>query len=111
MKKIILSGIALISMFIVACSSSGKKAEFYVRGNCGMCQERIETTLKSTPGVNSASWNVETKMATVEFDSTKVTQAKLEETVANVGHETKTNTSPTAVHDALPECCKKGNSM
>src|SRR5688572_9506207 len=98
MKKILLSGIALISLFLLACSAGGTKAEFYVRGNCGMCQERIETALKATPGVSSASWNVDTKMATVEFDSTKVTQAKLEEIVANVGHETKTNATPTAVH-------------
>lgn len=111
MKKIFLFLSVILSVFIASCSSSGTTAEFYVRGNCGMCQERIETVLKNTSGVSKAQWDVNTKMATVIYDSTKVSQAALESVVANAGHETKSEASPTAVHDALPECCKKGNGM
>jgi Cu(I)/Ag(I) efflux system membrane fusion protein len=111
MKKIFLGILAVAGILLSSCSSKDSKAEFYVRGNCGMCQERIETTLKGTKGVSSATWNVESKMASVSYDSTVISAAKLEEVVANAGHETKKATTPAAVHDALPECCKKGNSM
>ncbi|HVD97237.1 MAG TPA: heavy-metal-associated domain-containing protein [Cytophagaceae bacterium] len=99
--------------FALSCghSNSLKQTEFYVRGNCGMCEERIEKTVSDLDGVVKADWNVETKNLAVSYDSTKISEAKIQEAVANVGHETKTIQSPQAVHDALPECCKKNGKM
>jgi len=112
--KLINAGLLLIlSIGFYACnqSTSTKQAEFYVRGNCGMCEERIETTLKGLDGVVLADWDVETKKIKVTYDTLKLTDLKIQETIANAGHETKNFQSPQAVHDALPECCKKGSSM
>ncbi len=111
-NKVVLSCLALLAF---ACnqntSSTVKQGDFYVRGNCGMCEERIEKAVKDINGVVKADWNVETKSLSVSYDSTKTTEVDIRKTVANVGHETKTEASPQAVHDALPECCKKGSSM
>ncbi len=90
---------------------SGKQTEFYVRGNCGMCEERIEKAVLDIDGIKKADWDVKTKNLTVTYDSTKVNELKIQQTVANTGHETKTVPSPQATHDALPECCKKGGTM
>ncbi|MCU0430778.1 MAG: heavy-metal-associated domain-containing protein [Cytophagaceae bacterium] len=119
MKKVVITGLAFAFLSLASCNSgtsgtsgeASSSAEFYVRGNCSMCQERIETTLKATKGVTAASWDVSTKMVKVSYDSTQVQVAGLEQAVAKSGHETKTVPSPAEVHDALPECCKKGSSM
>jgi periplasmic mercuric ion binding protein len=107
--------IAFVGLIAFSCGQntvdSGKQTEFYVRGNCGMCEERIEKAVMEIDGVNKADWSVETKNLTVSYDSTKTNELKIQQTVANVGHETKTITSPQSIHDALPECCKKGGSM
>ncbi len=105
---------SICALFYYSCSNTNnqnKQAEFYVRGNCGMCEERIETTLKNVDGIVLADWDVETKNLAVTYDSLKLTDLKIQEIVANTGHESKNFQSPQAVHDALPECCKKGSSM
>ncbi|HWZ21655.1 MAG TPA: heavy-metal-associated domain-containing protein [Cytophagaceae bacterium] len=89
----------------------GKDTSFYVRGNCAMCKERIEKSLTNKKGIIKSSWDVETKNLTVTYDSTKINEGKIQQIVANAGHETKTVVSPQAVHDALPECCKKSGTM
>lgn len=114
MRKI--KNIIVLSCFTAVAFSCGQKnaetqGEFYVRGNCGMCEERIENAAKALEGVSKADWSVETKSLHVSYDSTKVSQVQIQKAVANVGHETKTETSPEAVHNALPECCKKGGNM
>jgi mercuric ion binding protein len=85
----------------------GTDANFYVRGNCGMCKERIETAIKNKDGIIKSSWDVETKKLTVTYDSTKINEYKIHQLVANAGHETKIVVSPQSVYDSLPECCKK----
>ena len=102
-----------LTAFLFSCNEpkTGKESTFYVRGNCGMCKERIENSLKTTDGIVKADWDVKTKNLTVTYDSTKIGEDKIQQLVANSGHETKTKTSPQAVHDALPECCKKSGTM
>lgn len=51
------------------------KSTFLVKGDCGMCKERIETTAKKT-GASIANWNAETQKLSVEFDSAKLQQKK-----------------------------------
>ncbi|MCS7074703.1 MAG: cation transporter, partial [Bacteroidia bacterium] len=80
---------------------------FEVRGNCDMCKKRIESTLKLVPGVVSANWNVETKIATVSFDSTVTNQENLQKQVAMAGHESGKFTHDPKNYNELPDCCKK----
>ena len=105
--------LASFTVLLFSCNqvTSTKEATFYVRGNCGMCEERIENAVNSMDGIVKADWNVKTKNITVTYDTTKVKELKIQQTIANVGHETKFVQSPTSVHDSLPECCKKNGSM
>lgn len=103
---------AVLLVCLVACKgkSAQKEADFYVRGNCGMCEERIETTLRNVNGVESVDYNVDTKFVHVKFDTLKVKEIALHKAVAATGHETKLEPMDTKAHDELPECCKKGSS-
>lgn len=107
MKKIIV--FASIIGFLASCSGTDKSnahAEFYVRGNCGMCKERIDKTVSTLPGVSKADWNVESKTIAVDYDSTKVSAIDIEKAVAATGHATKGVEMDMAAHDKLPMCCK-----
>jgi len=46
--------------------------QYFVRGNCDMCQARIEGAAKAA-GASAASWNPETQAVTLEFDPAKTT--------------------------------------
>lgn len=111
LKNILL--LAPITVLVFSCNQpkAGREASFYVRGNCGMCEERIEQSLASVNGVIKADWDVKTKNMVVSYDSTKIDERTIQQKIANAGHETKSISSPQAVHDALPECCKKSVTM
>jgi mercuric ion binding protein len=110
-KNILVLSVLGALTFSCSQSNTNKQTEFYVRGNCGMCEERIEKTVSALPGVIKADWSVETKNMSVSYDTTKVDEAKIHQAIANSGHETKLVQSPKEAHDALPECCKKGANM
>ncbi len=84
------------------------EAKFWVRGNCGSCEKRIERTLEKVDGVEDAEWDQESGEVTVSFDASKTNQEALEEAVASVGHATKSHEAVKETHDKLPACCREG---
>ena len=106
MKKLIL--ITLLALSITACTTKpNAHAEFYVRGNCEMCQERIDKTALSLSGVSDAEWNQETSQLKVGYDSTRISSADIEKVIAAIGHSTEHSPMDPTAHKALPECCQE----
>jgi mercuric ion binding protein len=101
----ILSG--LLATFVGACNSSqAQKAEtFKVWGNCEMCKSTIETSLKQE-GIYSADWNVDTKIITLSYDSTRYTSAGLHKFIAAVGYDTDKLRGDDSAYNNLPGCCQ-----
>ncbi|MFN8415852.1 MAG: heavy-metal-associated domain-containing protein [Cytophagaceae bacterium] len=97
------------AVILTSCSSANKNDSFYVRGNCEMCKQRIETTALSIKGVFKADWNVDSKELSVAYDSTQTNAMQIHEAVANVGHGTKLVPMNQEAHDNLHECCKVAN--
>ena len=79
-------------------------ASFKVMGVCEMCKKRIEKALK-TKGVETADWDIDTKMLSVVFDTTKITLDKIHVRIADVGHDTELKQSKESTYKALPDCC------
>jgi Cu(I)/Ag(I) efflux system membrane fusion protein len=77
-----------------------------VQGVCGMCKTRIEEAAKKVAGVNSASWDSETKELTFNYDAAKTSPESISKAIAKVGHDTNLDQAPDSVYDALHECCK-----
>jgi mercuric ion binding protein len=98
---------------VISCKPNNPNttANFWVRGNCDMCKERIEKTVSAMPGVTSAEWSVESKMMKVVFDSTKVTEKAIQTAVAEMGNGTNLVPMDQKAHDSLPECCQMDKSM
>jgi len=106
MKTKVLSLVVMFffGTFMVFAANKTKKVE--VKGNCGMCEKRIETAALAVPGVSKADWDKETKNLEVVFDNSKTNVDKVEVAIAKVGHDTKNHKASEEVYNKLPGCCK-----
>lgn len=67
-----------------------QKIDLPIEGmHCAGCVQAIEKSLKQTQGVVSASVNLATEKASVEFDSNTVQEGDLVQAVRNAGYEVK----------------------
>lgn len=104
MKKIFILVLAFISFVGYAQSSKTVTAKIKVFGNCGMCKMRIETAL-DVNGIKSATWDSKTKMLDVVYNKAKISEQKIHEIVASVGHDTEKAKAKAEVYSELPFCC------
>lgn len=79
---------------------------FKVSGNCTMCKERIENAVLDLNGVNSAEWNIDSKMLHISFNSDKISLDEIHKEIAKAGHDTEKESAPDGVYKDLPQCCK-----
>lgn len=80
-------------------------ANFKIWGNCEMCKETIESSLR-VDGIKMADWNKDTKIMNVSFDSTKITLDQIEKNIAAVGYDTEKYRGDDNAYAGLPECCQ-----
>ncbi len=79
--------------------------QYFVRGNCDMCQARIEGAAKAA-GASAASWDPETQAVTLEFDPAKTTADAILKKIADAGHDNEKHLAPDDVYSKLPGCCR-----
>ncbi|MEO5685102.1 MAG: heavy-metal-associated domain-containing protein [Chitinophagaceae bacterium] len=98
----------LASIFTIhaqkATGSSLKKETIQVWGECGMCKNKIEKAAK-TAGASNASWNEESKLLAVSYNSNKTSGTKIQQAIAAAGYDTKDLAAPAEVYSHLPGCC------
>lgn len=80
--------------------------EIKVEGNCGHCKDRIEKACYRMAGVQKATWDEETDILTVTYDSRKTTNDKIQASVAKFGHDTPNHKAKDKGYKKLPECCR-----
>ncbi|ALR31922.1 TonB-dependent receptor [Chryseobacterium sp. IHB B 17019] len=83
---------------------SKKENEFYVKGNCESCKTRIEKAAKDA-GADSAEWNAEKQMVTLNFNPAKTSSDKILKKIADVGHDNEKYKSSDNTYKNLPSCC------
>jgi copper chaperone CopZ len=107
--KSLLSLLAIVfsAFTLYSCGTGSFKEEsFYVRGNCDMCKDRLESGIKGIAGVAQAKYNVNEEILKVTYDTTITNRATIEKQCANLGHGTKAYPMNEKNHEQLPECCK-----
>jgi len=78
--------------------------EFTAKGCCPMCEDRIIEAL-DVPGVRVAEWNQFEEKATVVYKPKKITQERIEQLVAEAGHDTEHVMASDEAYGALAKCC------
>ena len=77
---------------------------FKVYGNCEMCKNRIEKAAKGK-GIRSAIWDVDTKLLSLAYDPAITSPEKVQERIADAGHDTQLKKAKDLVYNDLPDCC------
>ena len=104
MKTIIILFSLLGSMNIMA-QTTISTSTISVKGNCDQCKERIENAA-DIKGVKNAKWDEKNKIATVTYDTKKVTLEQIEKAIARAGYETASQKANEEAYKNLPSCCK-----
>lgn len=107
MKKIVLILVMMIS-FLTFGQEKKKSKEyvFKVKGNCEMCEKRIEKAAFSVKGVKSAEWHVDCQDIHVIIDERKCDINDVKKAVAAAGHDTDKFKSTDEKYKNLHGCCK-----
>lgn len=106
MKKLI----AILGIFLIGATgfaqNKNAKATIEVDGVCGMCKERIEKASIQAKGVKSAIWNVDTHQLDLIYNEGKTDLTKIQQSIADSGHDTKAIKAKNEVYESIDPCCK-----
>lgn len=95
-----------ISQFTKTTIIDGKgETTFTVLGNCEMCKETIEKSLK-VEGVESANWNVDKKLINVKFDANKINLDQIQKNIALAGYDNVKYKGDDKAYKKLHACCQ-----
>lgn len=76
-----------------------------IYGNCGMCKKTIETAANVTKTAK-VDWNVDTKMASITYDTKKTNPDEILKRIALARYDSDKFLAPDAVYDKLHGCCQ-----
>ena len=105
-KNILMAMTLLLSItFVNAQIKNAKTETAKIYGNCGMCKKTIETAANVTKTAK-VDWNVDTKMASITYDTKKTNPDEILKRIALVGYDSDKFLAPDAVYDKLHGCCQ-----
>jgi len=78
---------------------------FTVWGNCEMCKETIEKSLK-VKGVESANWDVDKKLINVKFDANKINLDQIQKNISLAGYDNVKYKGDDKAYKKLHACCQ-----
>ena len=81
------------------------ESKFTVWGNCGMCKQTIEKSLKKE-GIQKADWDIDAKIMTISYDTSKVSLKTIQQAIADVGYDNVNIKGNDAAYAKLHECCQ-----
>lgn len=91
-------------MISIGLSAQEKTETLKVKGNCGMCKERIENAVKELPSAEG-NYDLESNLLTVTFNSQSTSLDAIAKNIAKVGHDNNLYTAEKSVYESLPGCC------
>lgn len=97
-----------VLLSFTSCEAQIKNAKtetVKIYGNCGMCEKRIEKA-GSINDIAKVDWNVDTKIATITYDSKITNQDAILKIIALSGHDSDTFLAPNEAYSKLPSCCQ-----
>ncbi|MBL7773610.1 MAG: DUF3347 domain-containing protein [Chitinophagaceae bacterium] len=107
MTKLISNIIALFCFLLfISCNTikNVRTEQVHIYGNCGMCKETIENA-GNKKNEAKVSWNKDTKMADLSYDTIKTNQNEILKRIAKAGYDSENFLAPKDIYDNLPECC------
>ena len=99
----------LLFLFALLCSvqvqaQGSVKLEFTAKGCCPMCEDRIVAAL-DVPGVRAVEWDQFKEKAMVVYKPKKISEDRIQQLVADAGHDTDLYTATDEAYNGLEACC------
>lgn len=97
-----------VLLSFTSCNSQIKNATtetVKIYGNCGMCEKTIEK-VGNLKDIAKIDWNVDTKMATITYDTKKTNQDEILKRIALSGYDSDKFLAPDDVYNNLHGCCQ-----
>ncbi|MFA7273780.1 MAG: heavy-metal-associated domain-containing protein [Crocinitomicaceae bacterium] len=97
-----------MAIFLLGCEGKIEQSKIQtvkIYGNCEMCKETIEKAAFKNKEAK-VDWNVDSKMATITFDSTQTTLDVILKKIAHAGYDSDAHTAPIESYKKLHECCQ-----
>lgn len=104
LKQIYLAFFLLFSIGLYGQNDAIVTEEILVRGNCGMCKENIENAVQKERTAQG-TWNIETKVLKVSFDSSKTSFDRIMKRVTEAGYDNEMYTADDRDYRELAACC------
>ena len=73
---------------------------------CSTCKKNIETAVKKLDGIESINVVVKEKTAHINYDKSKVDQAKIENAITAAGYDANDKKADPEAYNELDDCCK-----
>lgn len=107
--RILLPTIAATALLMLAACNTpidhAASKTVHINGNCNMCRKTIEKA-GNRQGLAKVSWNKNTRMAVLEFDSTKTTAEEILRRIADAGYDNAAFRATDETYETLHKCCK-----
>lgn len=103
--KLMMTALMAFSFSVNAQIQNAKTEVVTVYGNCGMCENNIETAgnLKKLAKVD---WDKDSKLATITYDTQKTNKDEILKRIALAGYDSDTFLAPDDVYNDLHGCCQ-----
>ncbi len=105
MKKVFIIYLLISPFVLVAQNKNTEKVSFEVTGNCEMCKKRIEKSALTVKGVKAANWDIPSNLISIVYNPNRATLLKIQNSIAQVGHDTALAKAPDEIYNELPICC------
>ena len=98
---------ALVATLGISAQAQNKNAkhDLTVKGNCGLCKDRIEKAAYSVKGVKSAEWDESSQNLHIILNESKNKVDAVVNAVVAVGHDTNAKRADDKVYESLHSCC------
>ncbi len=104
-KVLMVTGLLLSAAAMQAQIKNAKTTTASVKGNCKMCQRKIEKS-GSIKDVAMVTWDQKSQQATLVYDANATTQDEILKRIATAGYDSDHSIAPENVYKKLPSCCK-----
>ncbi|SFF45508.1 DUF3347 domain-containing protein [Flavobacterium xueshanense] len=106
LKKTVVAITLLLSVVVSNAQIKNAQIETVkIFGNCAMCETTMEKA-GSLKKIANIDWNIDTKVATLTYDTKKTNQDEILKRIALAGYDSEKFLAPDAVYSKLAECCQ-----
>jgi copper chaperone CopZ len=105
MKYLGFFAVLLLSFSACKTDKPERTDTFKVWGNCEKCKKNIEAAATSE-GILEKNWDVESKLMTVRFDTTKINLNTVEQLIAKAGYDNDLYYGDDYAYGKLEDCCQ-----